>query len=141
MTLAVIDYDMETNRGDVMLFSRPVGLRYVDRGDPASKDFQTGDFIKDALWHDLDVSGILPAGVELAFIRFTGNAGGTASTFMLRPKGMVNSKNIVGFISPKENQGWTADSQIRLPSDRILQYWASSITWTQLDILFSGWFV
>lgn len=41
---------------------------YIDRGDPAVYDYETGDLTIDGTWHDLDLSAIIPSNATAVLI-------------------------------------------------------------------------
>ena len=77
-----------------MFFSRPAGVKYVDRGDPANFDFDTGAFTDDNTWRELDLSSIIGVGVKTVHlrVRFASDSSGVSLAF--RKKGNTNIKNI-----------------------------------------------
>lgn len=94
VTPTVTDYVMKTNRGDIMFFSKPVGQKLVDRGDPEAYDFTVGNFTGDNTWRDLDLSAIVPKGaisVRL-YVSITGTGNNQAIYF--RKKGNTGNINL-----------------------------------------------
>lgn len=43
-------------------------FEYVDRGDSTNWDFVQTDFIQDGVWHDLDLSSIIPEGTRVVHL-------------------------------------------------------------------------
>jgi hypothetical protein len=109
----------------------------VDRGDPAAVDFTS--FTTDATWRDLDCSSIVPAGARFIKLKATVLDDAASSTFRLRKKGNSNAINIAEIITQVANVGISADLEIPCDSSRTIQYWATSLTWTSINLTVKGW--
>jgi len=83
--------DIATEAMEQYLIDNP---RYVDRGDPASVDYGSGDFTKDGNWHELDLSAIVPENAR----GFTATAEMVCDVvegyFLIRKHGNVNTKAV-----------------------------------------------
>lgn len=112
---------------------------YVDREDPSAYDFTKEDLTTDLQWHDLDLSSIIPEGVNLIHMKVRLSAfelGG----FQLRKKGNTNDVNAATMKVQVANVYYYEDFFVTCDSNRKIQYLASNITWTNLDIVIRGWF-
>lgn len=111
---------------------------FVDRGDPASVDFDTDDFTKDSGWHDLDLSAIVPAGAK-AVVFHVILVGEDATTIYFRTKGNVNNFNMSTISAVFGFSAFRADMICPLNTDRFLSYNAGSVVCTILDFTVKGW--
>ncbi|HUS81521.1 MAG TPA: hypothetical protein VM283_09660, partial [Armatimonadota bacterium] len=70
------------------------GAAFYDRGDPAAADWANSDLAWDTAWHDLDLSGIVPAGCTAVLLRIEYViSGGTALALWFRREGNSNDVN------------------------------------------------
>jgi len=112
---------------------------YVDRGDPLEHDFTKEDLITDLQWHDLDLSNIIPEGTNLVHMRVRINASELGG-LQFRKKGNINNLNVTVMKIQVSNVFYYEDFFVSCDYDRKIQYLASNITWTNIDILVRGWF-
>lgn len=95
---------------------------FIDRGDPATADFDEGDLIANDAWHDLDLSSITPNGAKGVCLYISMFPPGVTHYLYFRKKGNVNFSNISGVIS--EIAGVISDHDITVPldADRKIEY-------------------
>ena len=67
---------------------------YIDRGDPASWDFGTGQLIEDFQWHTYSLASIVPAGASAVALFVIIIAPLDECSIAFRRTGNVNTKNI-----------------------------------------------
>ena len=114
---------------------------YVDRGDPAAVDFTVGDLTTDGAFHELDLSGIVPAGTKAVHIRVVVSDDLISQAFLLRKKGNTNAINTVSAITQVANIAISKDGIVSCSTDRKLEYSATNTTWTWITILVKGYFI
>jgi len=112
---------------------------YVDRGDPSSYDYAKEDLTIDGAWHDMDLSGIVPAGAKAVFIIGHLQGNGADWTIMFRKKGNVNEVNHGGMETLRANVERHRSSIIALDTNRVIQYKVDNQAWTTLDLAVRGW--
>ena len=117
------------------------GLTWVDRGDYNGYDYQVGDFTTDGAWHNLDLSGEIPVGAQLAVIRVKINDDVVGNTVKIGPVGYTNGYNIRRQNIQIAGQDIEFEGLITLNSARQIEYWANSTTWTTIDLIVKGWFI
>lgn len=67
---------------------------FVDRGDPASFDFDFTSFIYDGAFHDLDLSGIIPSNAKAVLFSLRTTHTGVGQWGWFRKKGNANPWNV-----------------------------------------------
>lgn len=114
---------------------------FVDRGDPAAWDFIVGNFTRDAAWHDLDLSGIVPAGAKAVavFGKITTDAVG--SVFRLRKNGNANAFNLTELRTTVANVSASYDIITIPDANRVIEYYASVANWFDISLVVKGWWV
>lgn len=112
---------------------------FVDRGDPAEKDFTLTDFITDDGWHERDLSGIVPAGAKGVCMRIAIKSNVTNAHFFLRKKGLTYDRNMTSMRTQVANIALETDGVCPLDENRRLEYRARNITWQTMDITVKNW--
>jgi len=112
---------------------------YYDRGDPVSEDFSVGDFTKDGVWYDLDLSSIVPEGATLVHLRVKLCAPSLAG-IQFRKKGNVNVVNVSMAKTQVANVYYYQDTYVICDSNRVIQYIVGPVSWTVIDVTVRGWF-
>lgn len=117
------------------------GMKYVNRGDPATFDFTLADITQDDAWHDLDLSGIVAeAGAGHLVHLIAGVKGTKADNYLyFRAKGNVNEVNIVCLRTQAANVGSDEDCLILMDATRTIQYRANINDWSAILIAVRGW--
>jgi len=112
---------------------------YVYRGDPAVFDYKEPDWTMDYLWHELDLSAIVPANAKAIDASFIIAARSTGKFFHFRRHGQVNNKNICfGMI----NVAWGSygfDLTIPCDADRKIDYLMSPDIDLVANFIVKGW--
>lgn len=115
---------------------RPV---FVDRGDKNVNDKFTGDFAKDGAWHDLDLSAIVPAGSSAVVLKIKGQTTAAPGALVFRKNGNTGGETVSGLYTQVANVPTLASVFVALDAGRIVEYLASALTWTTLDLCVVGW--
>lgn len=123
------------------ILSTDIGRKpcFVDRGDPADYDFDVNDFTTDGNWHDLDLSGIVPAKAKavLLFVRIRNNVVGASIRF--RRNGNVNDQSSNAVYTQVSNLSKGLDMVTPLDENRIIEYRASNVVFTDITANVRGW--
>ena len=114
-------------------------IKYVDRGDPASWDFTINDLTADQTWRDLDLSDIVPDDVELIHLRVRLRVPSLAAIYF-RKKGNAGGINTIVAKVQVANVYYDGGGFVVCDPDKIVQYLASNVPWTVIDIAVRGWF-
>lgn len=114
---------------------------FVDRGDPAANDFATGDFAKDAAWHDLDLSAIVPVGTKAVAGRLQLNNEAIDRVAYFREKGNANTFNVSLNTTLVANVNHWEDIIFSVDSNRKAQYLVSAAGWTAITLTIKGWWL
>lgn len=115
--------------------------RFVDRGDPADHDYRTGDLTTDGAWHDMDLSGIVPAGARAVTLRVWLMDNLTAQAFVFRTNGNANAYNAAVVRLQAANTRISQDKIIALDANRVIEYFASNTVWNEYYITVKGWWL
>lgn len=114
---------------------------YIHRGDPHSYDFDTGDFVKDGTFNDLDLSAIVPAGASAVAFHF-GVAGQQVNAHVLfETTGDHLSKNFAEIFTPVANNTVSGDFIVALDADRKITYQFSNVVWLFCKFTVKGWWL
>lgn len=112
---------------------------YIDRGDPAAPDFVLGNLTVDNAWHDLDLSGIVPAaGANMkVYLRLDLYASEKKKMF-LRHKGHANEINMA---LAQVTTAYHKDDTyyVVLDANRKIEYKLEVTMWGVVDITVRGW--
>lgn len=114
---------------------------FVDRGDPAGYDFSTSDFTTDSVYHNLDLSSIIPKGTKLVLIRLRFIATETTHYMRFRKKGQANSINIDHIVCTVANLENFCNVIVAPNQSGIIEYSAANTTFTQIYMLVRGWWL
>lgn len=114
---------------------------YVDRGDPATYDWQSGDFTKDNVWRDLDLSAIVPAGAITVALSCHIQATEVAKRVQFRKKGNVNTRNVAEMWTQVSAADHAGDLIVALDADKKIQYRIHAATWLSLNVTVKGWWL
>ena len=124
-----------------MFFSRPAGHKFVNRGDPDSYDYDANDFIIDGMWHDLDISSIIPKNAKLVLLRIRFKAIETSKFFEFRTNNQVYINNIVSLYTTVTNIFVCGDVFVTPDSNGIIDYCITTNTTATINVCIAGWFV
>lgn len=124
--------------GQVLTYN---ATRYVDRGDPVDYDFNLADFTTDAIWRDLDLSAIVPAGAKSIVIQYEVNDDVSNSKFRFRKNGINNAYNYVG--GRTQVGGITTGGQVNVAcaENRSIEYYFDNLAYTGIWLVVNGWYV
>lgn len=112
---------------------------FVCRGDPLAVD-KSADWVTGA-WTEWDLAGIVPSGANLVLIRFTAVTTGVLGTLYLRRWRYGRGASDARLATQVDTVGYFVDLWVPLGNDRIVEYLASSTTWTVLYATVAGWCV
>lgn len=116
--------------------------RFVDRGDPASSDFEVGDLTTDDTWRDLDLSSIVESNavVVLLYLKVQDNDA-TGSYIFFRKNGNSNPHAISGVRVQTAGIGNDNTCTVACDSSQVIEYLAANVTWTTIRITVLGWWL
>jgi len=124
-----------------MFFSRAAGLRYVDRGNCYGYDWAASFWTIDSAWHDLDLSAICPSGTKLVLLRVKIKSPAKGKYIGFKTKGNTYDYNIAQLSISVINEQFAADLWVVPDVNRVIQYYLSTSTWTNADVLVAGWLI
>jgi hypothetical protein len=132
----------DTGSGNAVWKEPALTGQFVDRGDPASNDFDVGDFTTDAAFHDLDLSNIVPSNAVAVVLKIVISSSDTAgASVLVRKNGNANTP--VGASARTQVIGVPMDQNVIVACDtsQVVEYRAADVTWTLLRITVQGWFL
>lgn len=112
---------------------------FVNRGDPATPDFDAGDFPILFTWTELDLSAIVPANAKSVVFRAMGKHAATAQSLQIRKYGNANNNIISGLHTTVSNLIEEHDWTCAVDSNRKIEYLVSTDGWTLLTLTIKGW--
>jgi hypothetical protein len=116
------------------------GLEWIDRGDAGGVDLAFAAMTVDNVFHDWDISAIIPAGTKLVLLRiWRMKAAGDEDRIKFRPKGGEDEYNCIQLTTNLNNENSYTSVWVRPDADRIIQY-AVDITFTNANFIVGGWF-
>lgn len=125
----------------------PAGDAYVDRGDPAVYDFDITDFPATGVWTDLDLSSIVPEGLNAVnlMVRVTLNGAGVVPAVKFRRKGdLQDAPNNLSLYMGAGLVGvaYVAEGLIGISTARKVQYYRPVLPGgSTMDVVVKGWTV
>ena len=120
--------------------SAPPGMIFVDRGDPAGSDWTQAGLTMDNAWHDLDMSGVVPAGTKAVLVRICTKSAGVGDYLQIRKKGNANALNVITCKTIVAAVQQWVDGTVFCNGDRKVQYLAS-VAFTNILITIGGWWI
>lgn len=114
---------------------------FIDRGDPAVEDFVFGDFTLDDGWHELDLSGIVPAGATAVLLFTHARADATAKVFRWRKHGNVNAIASPALRTVVANLYHYCNNVVAVDADRKIDYMGTFATFDDLRTAILGWWL
>lgn len=115
--------------------------RYVDRGDPATHDFNLLDLTTDGAWHELDLSPIVPTGTKAVNITFNIRDNLINQILLLRQNGNTKDKNCLLQRTQVANHLITHNGILACDANYKIAYKATNTTWTSITITIMGYFL
>ena len=112
---------------------------FVDRGDADSADFDLFSLTTDNNWHDLDLSGIVPAGAKAVLVTVVLLSATASTSLTLRKKGNTLEVNVARMTTTVANLTHIADLACPISTTRFIQYNILDIPWTFLSLSVKGW--
>jgi len=115
-----------------------VTSNYIPRGIVGAYDFTLGNFTRNGAWNDLDISGIIPAGVRLVHLKFNLKATAVGMAFYVSHiDGLWNAAQLATQVA---NVTAYVDVIVPCTSDRKFRYLATnSAAWSGINFAIRGW--
>lgn len=111
-----------------------------DRGDPAAADFTLATpLTTDGAYHDLDLSSIVPAGAKMVCLRVLVEDNAAGSYVRFRKNGNTNDLNYGEIYTQVSGVLNSADIIVACDVNRVIEYKATSTTFTGISITVKAW--
>lgn len=115
------------------------GEVYVNRGDPATYDWDQGDLTINSAWHDLDVSGVVTdADATLLHLHILMIDGVTGTDCCFRKNGQSNEWNQAKFRIMEANKYHDWEGFVVPDEDLIIEYKIGT-GMDEVKIIVRGW--
>lgn len=114
---------------------------FIDRGDPAAKDFVIGDLTTDDSLHTLDLSGIVPAGAKAVLLEVLITGEFLGKRILFRKKGNTNLHNVMLIRTQGAHVIIEMMGVVAVDAERKIEYKAHNIVWDAIDIVVCGWWL
>lgn len=112
---------------------------FHDRGDATDWDFEVGDLNTNGAYHDLDLSGIVPAGAKAVALYVYIADDAVNSYLWFRKNGNANSYNRSLLRIQVANVYYDTNIVVACDTNRVIEYLAANVTWVAISILVIGW--
>ena len=114
---------------------------FHDRGLVTAADFSLAGtpLVTDATWRNIDISSIVPVDTKAVLCRVTVEDNATMSIFYLKNNTGATDLNVSQITTQVANIALQMDCIVPVGSDRILKYWGTNTTFTDITILIKGW--
>ena len=109
-------------------------MEFVDRGDPASEDFDQTDIDIDKTWTDIDLSSIVPVGTVAVLLAVELRAAVANVTLQFRKKGNANFLEGNGMTTQVDAQSIRSHFWIACDTNRKIQYFRGAGEYTKINI-------
>lgn len=113
--------------------------QFHDRGDPSGWDLVVGSMSTDGAWHDWDLSAIVPAGTTAVLLAVQVGDDAIDKSVAFRKNGNTNTFNAAQVRTQVANQMITVDVIVACDTNRVIEYWTSSNTFSNINILVRGY--
>jgi len=114
---------------------------FVNRGDAAGYDFTLATLTADGVLHDLDLSGIIPAGTKAVLLQYSIRADDTDVNVNLKTKGFVNFYNATLLSTQTANVVMSGTVVIMPDENRKCSYWIEAGTFDLVALTVGGWWL
>ena len=114
--------------------------RFVDRGDPASTDYDETTLTLDGTWNDLDLSSIVPANAVAVALATVIKDNAVGSRVKFRKNGNSNTINVSQAYVTVANVFSAYDQIVACDSNRVIEYEGTSGT-DSFDVTVKGWWL
>jgi hypothetical protein len=110
------------------------------RGNTAAADFAVGDLTTDGTQNNIDLSSIIPVGTKAVMLAVHVKDDAAGSTIQFAYKNQANLVNVGAVATQVTNIDNYGDVIVCLqPGDRTVDYLATNVVWTTVNITVKGW--
>ncbi len=115
----------DSNPGDkrwTLCAAHAPGVDLVDRGDPATSDYDLTGFTRDGAWYDWDLSGVVPAGVSWVLLNISWSMTSGNDRMQIRKNGNSNAYNLSTVRTQVANIRIDFDVWVAVDANRVIEY-------------------
>lgn len=117
------------------------GDTFVSRGDINANDYVLENFTTNGTWRDLNLSAIVPAGAKYVLFAIIMRDDAAGSTFQIRKNGNANDFNVLAARTQVANVYVDYRGIVECDTNRVVEYKATNLTWTEIYVHIDGWWV
>lgn len=114
---------------------------YIDRGTHPASDFVLGDLVVDGVFHDLDLSSIVPVGAKGVNIHIPAKSTVITDVFYLKPKSHPVTFASCTIRPQIANHITCIRRAFAIDSDRIMEYRFTGVGWNYIRLTVKGWWL
>ncbi len=114
---------------------------FYNRGDPSAYDFTVTSFTTDGTWRDLDLSAIVPTGAKAVLLLVSVKDDIVNAAIGFRRNGNSNTIAASTILVQVANYINTQDIIVACDANRIIEYQASAVTFTNINVAVLGWWL
>ncbi|MBA7611862.1 hypothetical protein ES703_19093 [subsurface metagenome] len=114
---------------------------YIDRGDPAAVDYTDATLTRNAAWHELDLSAIVPAGAKAVSLNLKFRSNLVSLEGWFRKNGNANTAAIAGVETAVAGVNVYGDLTVALDSDRKINYLFGAGGLDVISLTIKGWWL
>lgn len=124
---------------DMVIEAIGIPPTFIDRGDPDQPDYDVTELTKDATWHELDLSGIVPEGATAVTLSILIHAAAVQNQLYFRRAGNSEALNIAAITSTVVGLIQTNDFIVAVDENRKIEYNLTALNWNIIFITVKGW--
>ena len=114
-------------------------VKFQERGDATAVDFAVSGLTTDGAWHDLDLSKIIQDNTRAVLIAVSLKDDAAGSAISFRKNGNVNAFSMSTVTTQVANVEINADIIVACDGNKKIEYKASNLTFTTINIVVNGW--
>lgn len=116
-------------------------MDFVNRGDPATADFDKDDLTADDSWNQAGLAAIIPKRTKLVMIRVEVESSNYYPVICMRTAGNTNEINAACLRVPALNKDYHKTFLVVPDVNRRIEYKSIAATFTTLNFTVAGWWI
>lgn len=114
---------------------------YIDRGPFTDNDWDETDLAQDTLWHELDMSGVIPDGAQAVNLHFRGVDANVGRILFMRPAGDFTVVGTCFVRNQVANIAVGGFITMSISADRKVEYRSLAPGFTTINFKVRGWWL
>lgn len=117
------------------------GIKYIDKGDVDTPDFETGAFTENSDWHELDLSGKITKGAVLVLARLVATPSVANKKLQFRTAGVSTDYNISDLRGQVIDVSVSENMLVAPNKDGVIEYIRKLDEWSFIELTIRGCWV